>query len=53
MDIASIDSKKTNKQLRTQICQENLAKLESGQWHLCNIITGDESWSYYRGIGSK
>ncbi|CAF5055852.1 unnamed protein product, partial [Rotaria sp. Silwood1] len=41
-----------NKQ-RMQICQENLAKLVSGQWRLCDIITGDESWIYHRGIGSK
>jgi histone-lysine N-methyltransferase SETMAR len=42
-----------NKQQRMQLCQENLAKLESGQWRLCDIVTADESWIYHRGIGSK
>ena len=42
-----------NKQQRVQICQENLAKSKSSQWRLCDIITGDESWTYHRGIGSK
>ena len=41
------------KQQRMEICQENLDKLESGQWHLCDIITGDEIWIYHRSIGSK
>ena len=41
------------KQQRMEICQENLAKLESGQWRLCDIITGDETWIYHRSIGSK
>lgn len=52
MDTTSIDRKK-NKEQRMQICQENLAKLESDQWRLCDIITGDESWIYHRSIGSK
>ena len=41
------------KQQRMEICQENLAKLESGQWRLCDIITGDETWIYHRSIASK
>ena len=31
------------KRQRMEICQENLAKLESGQWHLCDIITENET----------
>ncbi|CAF1456850.1 unnamed protein product, partial [Rotaria sordida] len=27
--------------------------IESGQWRLCDIITGDETWVYHRGIDSK
>ena len=41
------------KQQRMEICQENLAKLESGEWCLCDIIMGDETWIYHRSIGSK
>ena len=41
------------KQQRMEICQENLAKLESGQWRLCDIITGDETWICHRSIRSK
>ena len=51
MDTLSVDRTKQKK--RIEICEENLAKLESGQWRLCDIITGDESWIYHRGIGSK
>ena len=41
------------KQQRMEISQENLAKLESSQWRLYDIITGDETWIYHRSIGSK
>lgn len=41
------------KQQRVEICQENLAKLESGQWRMYDIITGDETWIYHRAIQSK
>ena len=33
-----------------EICQENL---ESGQWRLCDIITGDEIWVYHHAIDSE
>ncbi|CAF4892242.1 unnamed protein product [Rotaria socialis] len=36
-----------------EICEENLAKLDPGQWRLCDIITGDETWLYHRSIDSK
>ena len=41
------------KQQRVEICKENLAKLESGQWRSCDIVTGDETWIYHRSIQSK
>jgi histone-lysine N-methyltransferase SETMAR len=41
------------KRLRVQICQENLKKFQQGSWRLCDILTGDESWIYYRQIGRK
>lgn len=45
-------SDQTKKQ-RVDICRNNLAKLKSGQWRLCDIVTGDESWIYQRGVGTK
>ena len=42
-----------NKKDRVLICRENLSKIESGKWRLCDIITGDESWFYWRQIGKK
>ncbi|CAF4483037.1 unnamed protein product, partial [Didymodactylos carnosus] len=41
------------RQRRVTICAENLEKLESGVWRLCDIITGDETWVYHRRIESK
>lgn len=41
------------KQLRVKICKENLAKLLSGSWRLCDIVAGDESWIYFRQLGRK
>ena len=41
------------KKLSMEICHENLDKLESGQWQLCDIITDDETWVYHRAIDSK
>lgn len=41
------------KQKRVNICQENLEKLESGEWRLCDILTGDECWIYLRPIKKK
>ena len=41
------------KQVRVQICRENLAKFRSKSWRLCDILTGDETWIYHRQIGRK
>ena len=41
------------KQLRVQICRENLAKFRNHSWRLCDILTGDETWIYQRQIGRK
>jgi [histone H3]-lysine36 N-dimethyltransferase SETMAR len=41
------------RQKRIDICQENLRKFESGEWRLCDVVTGDETWIYYRNIESK
>ena len=41
------------KKKRVEFCKENLARFTSGAWRLCDIITGYESWIYYRAIGSK
>lgn len=41
------------KQQRIQVCQENLAKIESGRWRLCDIVSGDETWIYQRSLDSK
>ncbi len=38
---------------RISSCKEVLAKFNEGKWRLCDIITGDESWIYYRRIGHK
>ena len=40
-------------QKRVDICKENLEQIESGKWRLPDIITGDESWFYWRPIGRK
>ena len=36
------------KQRRIKLCHENLVKFQSGFRRLCDIITGDETWIYYR-----
>ncbi|CAF1086736.1 unnamed protein product [Didymodactylos carnosus] len=41
------------KQERVRLCRENLTKFRGGSWRLCNIITGGETWIYYRQIGHK
>ena len=38
---------------RVRICQENLAKFESGAWRLYDVVTGDESWFYHKQISRK
>ena len=42
-----------NCQDRVRMCKENLAKFKSGTWRLCDVLTGDESWFYWRQIGRK
>lgn len=42
-----------NKKERVRICQENLSRLETKEWRLCDIITGDEAWFYLRPIAKK
>ena len=42
-----------NRQDRVRMCKENLAKFKSGTWRLCDVLTGDESWFYWRQIGRK
>lgn len=41
------------KQERVKICKENLKLFQSNSWRLCDIITGDETWIYFRQIGRK
>ena len=38
---------------RVKLCHENLAKFQNGSYRLCDIITGDETWIYYRQIYHK
>ena len=42
-----------NRQDRVRICQENLAKFEDDKWRLCDVVTGDEVWIYYKQNGGK
>ena len=42
-----------NRLLRLEICRENLAKISEGKIRLSDVITGDESWFYWRHIGKK
>lgn len=42
-----------NREERVRICKENLAKIKENKWRLGDIVTGDESWFYYRQIGRK
>ena len=41
------------KHLRVKFCRENLKKFSNNSWRLCDIVTGDETWIYYRQIGRK
>jgi len=41
------------KKERLRICKENLRMIESGSWRLGDIITGDETWIYFRQIRRK
>lgn len=44
------DDQKKN---RVKFCMENLERFNSGKWRICDIITADESWVYFRAIGHK
>ena len=35
------------------MCLENLAKFEDGTWRLCDVVTGVESWFYWRKVGNN
>ena len=34
-----------------RICKQNLAKFEAGTWRLCDVVSGDESWSIINKLG--
>ena len=42
-----------NRIIRVQYCKENLAYYRDGPGRFSEIITGDETWFYYRNIGRK
>ena len=42
-----------NKLVRLELCKENLEKIKTGKWRLCDIVTGDESWFYHRHISKR
>lgn len=41
------------KKERVRVCQENLEKFRNGSWRLYDVITGDETWIYFRQTGRK
>lgn len=41
------------RQERVRICEFNLDKFKSGAWRLCDVVTGDESWFFWRQIGRR
>ena len=42
-----------NRRKRAEDCRENLKMFREGKWRLCDVVTGDESWFFYRQIGRK
>jgi histone-lysine N-methyltransferase SETMAR len=42
-----------NRKERVDACRENLAMFNDGKWRLFDVVTGDESWIYWRQIGRK
>ena len=42
-----------NRRKRVEDCRENLKMFREGKWRLCYVVTGDESWFFYRQIGRK
>jgi len=42
-----------HREKRLAACRHNLSMFESGKWRICDIVTGDETWIYWRQIGTK
>lgn len=42
-----------NRQDRVRVCEHNLEMFRSNRWRLCDVITGDESWFFWKQIGRK
>ena len=42
-----------NRADRVRLCREYLAKFRNQSWRLGDVVTGDESWFYWRQIGRK
>jgi len=47
------DLTEENRKERVAACRENLRMFKENKWRLCDVITGDESWIYWRQIGRK
>lgn len=41
------------RQKRVEACVHNLAKFTSNKWRLSEIVTGDETWVFWRQVGTK
>ncbi len=44
---------KRTRKFEFRCAKENLAKFESRTWRMCDVVTGDETWIYYRKIESS
>lgn len=42
-----------HREKRLTACRHNLAMFESGKWRICDVVTADESWIYWRQVGTK
>ena len=42
-----------NKRDRVRVCEFNLERFRDNRWRLCDVVTGDESWFFWRQIGRK
>ena len=42
-----------NRADRVRLCREYLAKFKNQSWRFGDVVTGDESWFYWRQIGRK
>ncbi|CAF3911203.1 unnamed protein product [Rotaria sordida] len=38
---------------QVRICKDNLSRFEEGRWHLCDVVTGNESWFFHQQTGRK